>query len=262
MLSHNPKLSRIVLDHPERASASDVERLKGVVSFEMGRQGASRGLLRVLADKPPMKDARFEEEACIRTPKGFLLYLALNARGRLPSDETSAREMKYAIDVLCAPRKPLKSYDIIRLGPDEATALEISELLSANYSSYPLALDSDSVSGYLRLGIPYAVKEDGKIVSALFGVPVRFGELDTVEFTLMATSSPMRGIDMTTALAAMIRTEAIERFGEPLMLAETIAGPVMRSCHDLGMELRGMLREHYLIGIKDRLYTNLYLWSL
>jgi GNAT superfamily N-acetyltransferase len=109
--------------------------------------------------------------------------------------------------------------------------------------------------------MPYAAIERGAIVSALFGERQDFGPLTAVEFTLSATAPSARGLGLTAALAARIKAEAESAFDRPLMLAETIAAPVMRSCHDLGMKCRGVLPAHYRIGVGERLFTNLYLWS-
>lgn len=271
MLSHNQKLRRVVLDYPRLASPSDVERLKIVVASEMSRRKATRGLIRVLTDKP-VSAGRFDEEARIPTSKGLLHYLALNHLSRMPLEETVRKESEYAVGIICArgrqepgasaPGQMAEDFRIVRLDSDRKAASALSELLLRTYSSYPVPLDPDSVSDYLKASIPYAVIGKRRMVSALVGVPARFGELHTIEFTLMASAGGESAIPMTTALAERIRAEAMERFDKPLMLAETIAGPVMRSCHDLGMELRGLLKEHYHIGIKGRTYTNLYLWSL
>jgi hypothetical protein len=261
MLSHNPKLKRIELAHPDFASPSQVERLKSVMRNEMSRTRSTRGVMRVLTDEPS-GDESFRIEAKVATPKGVLTVFGFNIPPRIPDEATLHRETTYLARVLCSRNFPRNDFDIVRLKADERNATELSALYARIYSSYPVGLDRASFSKCLEDLMPYAVMEGGKITAALFGAPVRFGDLSTVEFALSAMPPSARGIDMTTALAARIRAEAIERFGDPLMLAETIAAPVMHSCNDLGMKCSGVLREHYDMVIGDKRYTNLYLWSL
>ncbi|HSB46549.1 MAG TPA: hypothetical protein VLD37_00935 [Candidatus Bilamarchaeum sp.] len=262
MLAHNPRLRRIELAHPEFASCSDIERLKGVVRYEMMRSGSSRGVLRVLTEGP-VKEDEFRVEAKFPAGRGELVFLGFNLPSRLPSEQTLHDETLYLAKVLCSARRPLpENLDIVRLQADQRTALDLEFLYSQTYSDYPVPLNSGVLLSRLRDSIAYGVFSKGRMVSALFGQTCHYGGIPVVEFTLSASIPSIRGIGMTTALAAKIRAEALERDGSSITLAETIAAPVMRSCHDLGMMPHGVLREHYSMTIGNKTYTNLYVWSL
>ncbi len=262
MILHNRELARIELNHGSFATKSDVKSLKTVVSLEMARCKATRGVIRVLTDDPKKDDA-FGIEAWVNTPHGKLVYFGLNARSRQPSIPIIDAEMRYVAKVLLSKKlEPPSSLDIVRLESRPEVAAELAALYARTYSYFPQQLDEGRVRALLSEGIPYGVLEGGKIVSALFGSVFHYGPLTAVEFTLSATKPTPLGLRMTSALAARIRAEAIERFRDPLMIAETIAGPVMRSCIDLGMDIRGVLPEHYRLSIGERTYTNFYAWFL
>ncbi len=262
MISFNRRLMRVELCHRSFADARTVRRLKDELLGAMHDFGATRAVLRVLTEGP-RGDAHFRLEASARTHAGKLAVFGCNAPARAPSEPELHRETRYLAKILCQQRRPVpQGLEMVSLRPDRSCAEELSALLCRTYSSHPMGLDPVSVLGYMERFIGYAVLERGAIVSALFGEPHDFGPLRAVEFTLSATSEPARGIGLTAALAARIKSEAESRYERPLMIAETIAAPVMRSCHDLGMQCSGVLRSHYSIGIGERLFTNLYLWSL
>ncbi|MEW6035959.1 MAG: hypothetical protein AB1529_05070 [Candidatus Micrarchaeota archaeon] len=256
------RLMRVELCHRAFADARTVRNLKDELLGAMGDFKATRAVLRVLTEGP-RGDAHFRLEANVRTHAGELAVFGCNAPERTPPEMELHRETTYLAKTLCQQRRPLRQgLGIIRLDSDRSAAEEVSALLCKTYSSHPMGLDPVSVLGYMERFICYGVLERGAIVSALFGQPHDFGPLRAVEFTLSATSKAARGTGLTTALAARIKSEAESRYERPLMIAETIAAPVMRSCHDLGMQCSGVLRSHYSIGIGERLFTNLYLWSL
>ncbi len=260
MIRHNAELRRLELNHASFATKSDVKSLKTVVALEMARKKATRGLIRVLTEDPKKDDA-FGIEAWVNTPHGKLVYFGLNTKDRQPDIPVIEAEMRYVAKILLSKRQePPSSLDIIRLEPE--VAAELASLYSRAYSYFPEPLDERSISAMLSRDIAYGVLEGGRIVSALFGSVFHYGPLKAVEFTLSATKPTPAGLRMTSALAARIRAEAIERFRDPLMIAETIAAPVMRSCIDLGMDIRGVLPEHYKLSIGDRTYTNFYAWFL
>ncbi len=262
MLIHNPLLSRIELNHPSYASRSDVKRLMTVLALEKARVGATRAVLRVLTEGPAGGDG-FDVEATKDTPSGTLAFFGSNDRCRRPDPLTIARERSYIASVLASRRLPVPGgLEIVRLEASGAAAGELESVYSRTYRYYPEPLDRAAISRKLSEWIPYAVVEGGRIVSALFGAPFSYGPLTAVEFTLCATKPSADGIGMTAALARRIRSEALSRFGESVMVAETIAAPVMRSCHSLGMEVAGVLPEHYRMSVGNRAYTNLYAWFL
>jgi len=264
VLTFNEKIARVELVHPKFADAAGVERLKKTVLHEMRGFGATRGVLRVLTDKP-MDDGEFVLEGTIWTEKGELAVFGCNEASRLPSEEVLERERTYLKRVVGAERRaPPVGMEIKRLECAAKTAEELELLYAAAYSWYPKTLDTKSILHSLRDSIPYAVLEEGKIVCALFGEVCRFGEVHAVELTYSASapSASKRGIGITIALAKKIEEEARRRFRSVAIFAETIAAPVMRSCHDFGMSHRGVLREHSRIAIGERVFTNFYLWSL
>jgi hypothetical protein len=262
MLLHNKALRRVELNHPRFADRSDVRRLKTVLSLERARLGASRAVLRVLTDRPE-EDSGFRVEASISTRHGDLTYFGRNERDRLPDDGLLHAETRYLARTLVSPRRPVpQDHGIAPLEKDGRTAASLAELYASIYSDYPEPLDASSILGRMEGSIAYGASREGRLVAALFGCPADYGPLKTVEFTLSATLPTARGTGLTTALAAAIRAEAMRRFGDPLMLAETIAAPVMRSCRDMGMEVCGVMPEHTRIGIGANKYRNLYVWYL
>lgn len=262
MFNYNPELKRVELKHNKFANLSEVHRLKTVLALEKGNFKAKRAILRVLTDKP-VEDDGFVLEAKIKTEKGTLAFFGLNSPNNMPSKAVVNKERKYLAAVLSSRPRPIPTkFDIIRLEPIIETALELEKLYKSAYSFYPEPLDTNSILKLLRSGIPYAVLEKGKIVSVLFGEIFEYGELTAVEYNHSVTKSTHGGISMTTALAARIRREAIERFIDPILFAETIAAPVMYSCHQLGMEIQGILPEHYRIRTGGRDFTNFYVWSI
>lgn len=262
MILHNRELARIELNHGSFATKSDVKSLKTVVSLEMARRKATRGVIRVLTEDPK-KDDGFGIEASVDTLHGKLVYFGLNTRARQPSIPVIEAEMRYVARVLLSEKHgPPPPLDIVRLEPRPEVAAELASLYSRAYSYFPEPLDAGSLLPLLAKGIAYGVLENGRILSALFGSVFHYGPLAAVEFTLSATKPTPLGLRMTSALAARIRAEAMERFRDPLMIAETIAAPVMRSCVELGMEIRGVLPEHYKLSIGQRTYTNFYAWFL
>lgn len=262
MLSHNPKLKRVELAHPDFATASDVERLKSVVKYEMMRSGASRGVLRVLTEGP-MREDEFRVEAVLPAGKGRIAFFGFNLPCRAPSEQTLHSETVYLAKVLCGRKRPLpENLDIVRLQADQRTAMDLEFLYSQTYSDYPVPLNSRVLLSHLRDSLAFGVFSKGRMVSALFGQTRLYAGIPLVEFNLSATLPTARGVGMTAALASRIRSEALDRNQDSVMLAETIASPVMHSCHDLGMEVRGVLREHYRMTIGNKTFTNLYVWSL
>jgi hypothetical protein len=262
MFCHNPGIARVELNHGRFATASEVKSLKTVLALEMHKRKATRAVLRVLTDRPARDDG-FGLEACAQTGYGNLACFGFNSPSRQPSVPVIEAELKYVAGILCQARRPPSGrFDIVRLEKNAETAAELEALYSRTYARYPVPLDRSAVSARLESDIPYAVVEGGRIVSALFGSVFRYGPLTAVEFTLSATRPSRGGLGMTAELARRIREEAVERFRDPLMVAETLAGPVMRSCHDLGMYPHGVLPEHYEITIGNRTYTNFYAWFL
>jgi hypothetical protein len=262
MLSHNPKLKRIELAHPDFASPSQVERLKSVVRHEMEKSGSTRGILRVLTEGPLSEDD-FNVEAKFPAKGGEIVFFGANLPSRMPSQEKLHAETLYLAQVLCRTRRPVpENLEIVPLYVNPGTVAELEELYSRTYADYPVPLDAQSIHYQLLNSLAFGMLSRGKIVSALFGETHYYGGIPVVEFTLSATMPSKRGIGMTTALASRIRAEAIARNSDSIMIAETIAAPVMHSCHDLGMLVRGVLREHYSMTIGNKTFTNLYVWSL
>jgi hypothetical protein len=263
MLRHNQKLRRIELAHPDFSERSDVERLKNVLKNEMHRTGSTRAVLRAVTTDP-MEDEFFRIEAKIPFGGGgTLCFFGFNTLSRRSSELIVQHETTYLAKVLVSKRRAVRDdLEIARLEAAPKILRELEELLSRTYSDYPIPLDAASIGLYMNDALPFAVLEEGRIVSALFGIPSFYCGRAVVEFTLSATSPSARGVGMTTALAARIKAEAEKKYGNPVMLAETIASPVMHSCHDLGMQCCGLLREHYKISVADRTYTNLYAWWL
>ena len=262
MIRHNPAISRIELNHGSFAGKSEVEGLKRVLALEKTRTKSTRAVLRVLTDDPS-DGLGFSAEACVRTGQGTFAIFGSNSRSRKPDESVILAERRYIARVLASNRRPPPgNLEIVRLEARGEIAAELEALFSRTYKHYPVPLDQPAILKSLSDCIPYAVLKHGRIISALFGSIFSYGPLTAVEFTLSATKPAISGIGMTTALAGRIRAEAAERFASPLMVAETIAAPVMRSCHDLGMEPAGLLPEHYNIAIGQRTYTNFYAWFL
>jgi hypothetical protein len=262
MLTHNPKLKRVELAYQDFAPPSEVERLKGVVRNEMMRSGSSRGVLRVLTEGP-LKEDEFKVEAKFPAGKGELVFFGFNLPSRIPSERTLHSETVYLAKVICSQRRPVpNSLEIVTLYANPGTVAELADLYSRTYADYPVPFDAQSIQSRILSSLAFGVLSKGKIVSALLGETRRYGGIPVVEFTLSATASSARGIGMTSALASRIRAEALARNPDSIMLAETIAASVMHSCHDLGMSVRGILREHYSMTIGNKTYTNLYVWSL
>ncbi|MEW6722972.1 MAG: hypothetical protein AB1324_06945 [Candidatus Micrarchaeota archaeon] len=260
MLRHTESIRRVELNHPRFASRHELPPLLEGLRKEKERLRASRAVLRVLTDQAIERHG-FRVEAEIPTRSGILAFFGLNDASRTPTEAVLHEETRYLSRVLCSQRRPIpEGLDIVRLGTGFAE--ELSQLYIGTYSFYPMILDEGTVSGLLGEYPAFGVVQDGKLVSALFGIPLNFGPLTAVEYTLSATIPSARGVGLTSALALKIREDAEEKFRDPLMLAETVAAPVMHSCHDIGMSVRGVLREHYKIGIGERTYTNFYVWSL
>ncbi len=262
MILHNKDIARLELNHGAFATKSEVKSLKTVLSLEMGKRRATRGILRVLTENP-VKDDAFGVEAYASTSHGKLVYFGLNTVARQPDVATIEAELKYVAKVLLRSKQPPPvGLDIVRLSDKTGAAAELEALYARTYAYHPEPLDERSISARLGRDMAYGVLERGKIVSALFGSVFHYGPLAAVEFTLSATKPSSMGLRMTAALASRIRTEAMERFKDPLMVAETVAGPVMRSCMELGMDIRGVLPEHYKLIIGNRTYRNFYAWFL
>jgi hypothetical protein len=262
MFINNPKTRTVQLCHERFVPASGLDSLKEALWDELLRCGATRGVLRVLTEGP-VGDERFHLEASIPTPRGRLAFFGLNHPSRAPSEQVLATEMTYLSCLTESPRREIpQNLEIVRLIPDRGAALELESLYASTYSDYPVPLDAESLEAHIKSSLAFAVMKGGNIVSALFGMPFRYGDITAVEFTLCATEKTVRGIGMTTALAARIQQEAMLAFDNPIMLAETIAAPVMHSCHDLGMSWRGVLLDHFPMTVGNRTFSNLHVWSL
>src|SRR5512143_175208 len=117
MIRHNPELRRLELNHGSFATASEVKSLKTVVSLEMARLKATRGVIRVLTEDPKKDDA-FGIEAWVNTPHGKLVYLGLNTKAREPCIPVIEAELKYVAKVLLSKRlDPPAGLDIAKLRP-------------------------------------------------------------------------------------------------------------------------------------------------
>ncbi len=261
MLSFNEKILRVELIHPHFANSAKVDQLKRSLAREKERFGATRAVLRVLTEKP-FGDEQFELEAKIRVPGGNIAIFGFNDSSRFPSPDTVRQETAYLARVVGTQRRTAsRDLEIRRLEANRRVAEELESLYADTYSDYPKPLTTTTILKLLQDSIPYAVFENGRMVSVLFGEITEFEDVHVIELTYSATVPLKRGIGMTVALANKIGEEAEYRFHKLGIFAETIAGPVMRSCHDFGMTYQGLLREHYRIAIGDRLFTNLYLWS-
>ncbi|MFN7991002.1 MAG: hypothetical protein U0R44_02475 [Candidatus Micrarchaeia archaeon] len=262
MLQYNHLIRRVELNCPRFIPHGQLESVKNVVTHAMMKNGAVRGVFRVLTDG--VQDCRpFSLESSVQTSFGLFSVYGLNLAKRPEDGLELQRETRYLAKVLCSQKRAIrKDHDIRRLGYGLAIAESLSALYSRVYSFYPVPLSPPAIMEALRSAIPYAVFDHGEPVSALLGSIRRYGELTVIEFTLSATAPSARGVGMTTALASCIVEEASGAYPSPLIVAETIAAPVMHSCHDLGMQVHGVLPGHYLMKIGRREYSNLFMWSL
>jgi len=264
LLSFNQQLNRVELVHPKFADRREVARLKSVLLREKERFGATRSVLRALTSAHvPIDDDKFKVEGRIKTPNGELSVFGFNDECRLPSPQIVAAEVAYQNKIISYERRiPPQNLEIKRLEAGSKIAEDLELVYAATYSYYPKPLDAPNILRILNEAIGYAVLQGGNIVSVLFGEIRKFDAVHTVELTYSATLPSERGAGMTVALAHKIKEEAVRRFPDPVIFAETIAAPVMRSCHDFGMSPRGVLREHFRIALGDLVFTNMYLWSL
>lgn len=273
MLTFNPKVSRVKLVHPTFADRREVSRLKSYLALEKERHGASRAVLHVLTEGP-VDDERFKIEGVLPLPgdkRGEIAVFGFNDDTRhFPvSDDVLRQERAYVGRLLGEQRRSVvpSQFDIVPLHTMELSArypvvTELERLYAATYLDYPVSLDAGSILQLFGGSIAYAVIEHGEIASVLFGDIQPFEHVHVLELTHSATLASARGSGMTVALAMKIREEAERRFGTVTLFAETICGPVMRSCHDFGMSHRGVLPGHTRIVIGDHVFTDFHLWSL
>ena len=263
MLIHNEKLNRVSLFHGKFAERSDIERLKGVIEFEMQKVGASRGQIRFLSRAhEDLDDNNFKIEGKMETRSGIIHVMGADLKPK-PSEIQISAHYDYLSRVVSRPKRQVPVYSgIVRLGKSLETAQELESIYIEAFRGYPVSLDSKSILGYLGSSIPYAVIEDGRIVSVLFGDIYVFDTVHAIELTMCATVPSKRGIGMTAALAARIKEEAERRFPETLVFAETPCTTVMHSCHDFGMAPRGLMANYSFVVVGGRAFTDLHLWSL
>ncbi len=280
MILHNPALKRLELNYSQRATGSKVAELQSDLLDKMDGVGATRAILRVRCPLESLsaQTSSFSLEASIPlNTKDQIAFFGFNSPGRLSSNhhEIKTTEGSFLDQVCGAPRRN-NSVDYtllqITLG-DRKIAEEISQLYSSTFHSFPEALDVQGVLEIMKPNenhpippIAYAVISEDRILSVLFGKIYVFGDRHAVELIYSATHPSVRGNGMTLALANAIRKDVEQQFRNPIIFAETLAAPVMRSCHDFGMNYVGFLPEHTHIetfsssGINK--FTNLYVWSL
>ena len=143
MILHNQELSRLELNHGRFATRSEVKSLKTVMSLEMAKRKATRGVIRVLTEDPKVDDA-FGIEAWVRTPFGKLVYYGLNTTARKPCIPTLEAELRYVAKILlCRSAEPPPDLDIVRLEGQGGVAAELEALYARAYRYCPDPLDAE-----------------------------------------------------------------------------------------------------------------------
>ncbi len=268
MLFVNKKISRVELVHGKILDPSknphELRSLRAELLSAKETNHATRAVLWLITpNSPPNNICEFELEAAIPTPKGTVAFFGFNDPGRNFAKSDPTMEQQLLRRTLESPRRPIPAnLDIIILPQTHAIASELAALYSTIYKSYPLSLDAHTLYEKLGSSLAFAVINDGRIVSVLFEELIHFEDVSLVELTHAATAPQVRGEGMTAALANRMKLEMDKSFSEVIFFAQSIPGPVMRSCHDFGMTHRGVLRNHVEIGIGGQVFDNLHVWSL